>query len=194
MRIVIPVTPTVLLLVAATGCQKSNDDRLVEMAQEHVARQAEQNRQMAELHKQLAEGSRQLVEADARAREELTVLQHDLRADQAEIGHQRDQLEAERRQIAEQRYRDPLIAAAIVNVGLVLACLLPLAFGVYVLWSLRRSGDSDDALVELLIEEVVADRPPIGLRDSTLPLPSPSALIEAPSEADPDAEHAAKPD
>ena len=30
------------------------------------------------------------------------MLQHDLRADQAEVGHQRDQLEAERRQIAEQ--------------------------------------------------------------------------------------------
>ena len=194
MRIVIPVRLIVLLLVVATGCQRSNDDRLVEMAQEHAAHQAEQNRQMSESHKELAEGSRQLVEADARAREELTVLQHDLRADQAEIGHQRDQLEAERRQIAEQRCRDPLIAAAILHVGLVLACLLPLAFGVYVLWSLRRSGDSDDALVELLIEEVVADRPPIGLRDSTPPLPSPSALIEAPSEADPDAEHAAKPD
>ena len=104
MRIVIPVTLTVLLLVAATGCRESNDDRLVEMAQEHVARQAEQNRQMSESHKELAEGSRQLVEADAKAREELVVLQHDLRADQAEIGHQRDQLEAERRQIAEQAY------------------------------------------------------------------------------------------
>ena len=193
MRIVIPVTLTVLLLVAATGCRESNDDRLVEMAQEHVARQAEQNRQMAELHEELAEGSRQLVEADARAREELVVLQHDLRADQAEIGHQRDQLEAERRQIAEQRCRDPLIAAAIVHIGLVLACLLPLAFGVYALWSLRRRGDSDDALVELLIEEVVADRPPIGLRDSTLPLPPPSALIEAPPEADQDAGDAANP-
>lgn len=113
------------------------------------------------------------------------VLQHDLRGDQAEIGRQRDQLEAERRRIAEQRHRDPLIAAAITNVGLVLACLLPLAFGIYVLSSLRGKSDSDDALVELLIEEVVADRPPIGLRDCTLPLPSPS--IEASSPTDQDA-------
>lgn len=117
----------------------------------------------AEAPRQRVALSRQLVEADAKAREELVVLQHDLRADQAEIGHQRDQLAAERRQIAEQRYPDPLIATAILHVGLVLACLLPLAFGVYVLWSLRRSGDSDGALVELLIEEMVADRPPIGL-------------------------------
>jgi hypothetical protein len=194
MRIVAPVTLTVLLLVAATGCRESNDDRLVGMAQEHAARQAEQNRQVAELHKQLAEGSRQLVEADARAREELTVLQHDLRADRAEVGRQRDQLEAERRQIAEQRNCDPLIAAAILHVGLVLACLLPLAFGVYVLWSPRRRGDSDDTLVELLIEEVVADRPPIGLRDSTPPLAPPSALIEAPSEVDQDVGDAANRD
>lgn len=159
MKIVAPVTLSVLLLFAATGCRESSDDRLVEMAQEHVARQAEQNRQMAELHKQLTEGSRQLVEADARAREELVVLQHDLRADQAEIGHQRDQLEAERRRIAEQRHRDPLIAAAIMQTGLVLACLLPLIVAVYVLWAVGRSRQSDDAVTELLVEELVADQP-----------------------------------
>ncbi len=159
MRIVAPVTLIVLLLVAATGCRESNDDRLVEMAQEHAARQAEQNRRMAESHKQLVEGSRQLVESDARAREELVVLQHDLRADQAEIGHQRDQLEAERRQIAEQRYRDPLVAAAIANVGLVLACLLPLIVVVYVLWAVGRSRQSDDAVTELLVEELISDQP-----------------------------------
>jgi len=159
MKIVAPVTLIVLLLVAATGCRESNDDRLVEMAQEHAARQAEQNRRMAESHKQLVEGSRQLVESDARAREELVVLQHDLRADQAEIGHQRDQLEAERRQIAEQRYRDPLVAAAIANVGLVLACLLPLIVVVYVLWAVGRSRQSDDAVTELLVEELISDQP-----------------------------------
>ena len=48
---------------------------------------------------------------------------------QAETAQQRDLLEAERREIAGQRFRDPIIA----NVGLVLACLLPLVLGIYVL-------------------------------------------------------------
>ena len=83
------VNPVILVLVILpllliTGCT-SNDERLVNLAREHAARQAEGQRQMAELQKQVAEGSRELVEADAKAREELTALQHDLRADQTEV-------------------------------------------------------------------------------------------------------------
>jgi hypothetical protein len=37
--------------------------------------------------------------------------------------------------MALQRHRDPLVASAILNVGLVLAALLPLLVCVYVLWS-----------------------------------------------------------
>jgi hypothetical protein len=188
-----PVVLVILLILVIPGC-KSNDDRLVDLAREHAVRQAEAQRQMTDLQKQVTEGSRRLVEADARAREELTVMQHDLRADAAEIGHQRDQMEAERREIATQRHRDPVVAAVILDIGIVLACLLPLGVCIYVLWSLRRTSDSDDALVEVLIEEVVADRPRIGLRDSTLPLPPPSPLIEAPPEAGHDAKDAAKPE
>lgn len=158
MKIVTFVIPTILLLML-TGCGSSTDDRLVKMAQEQVARQAEQSRQAAELHKQLVEGSRQLVQAEAKAREELTTLQHDLRADQAEVGRQRDQLETERRQIADQRHRDPIIAAAIMDLGLVLACLLPLGVAVYVLWVVGHSRQSGDAVTELLVEELVADQP-----------------------------------
>jgi hypothetical protein len=51
-------------------------------------------------------------------------LQKELRADAAEVGKQRDTLEAERQQIAEQRQRDPLVAAAIMDTGLVLVCCL----------------------------------------------------------------------
>ena len=46
---------------------QNSDDRLVEMAREHAARQAESQRQMTDLQKQVAEGSRQLVESDAKA-------------------------------------------------------------------------------------------------------------------------------
>ena len=40
------------------------------------------------------------------------------------------------------------MAAAITNVGVVLACLLPLLVCVYVLWCVRRKGDSDAAVSE----------------------------------------------
>jgi hypothetical protein len=147
-----------LLMLMIAGCTGS-DPRLVEMAREHAARQAESQRQMVDLQKQVAEGSRQLVESDAKAREDLTALQHSLRADQAEVGQQRDQLEKDRREIAVQRHRDPIIAAILMDVGIVLACLLPLAVCVYVLWSVCQSCDSDSAVAELLVQELVASEP-----------------------------------
>ena len=113
-----------LMMIVCASC--TDDDRLVQMAKEHEKRQAEQSQQMARMQHEVAEGSKKLVEADAQARKELTALQHDLRGDQAEVGRQRDTLEAERRDIAAQRNRDPIVAAAITNTGLVLACLLPL--------------------------------------------------------------------
>jgi K+-sensing histidine kinase KdpD len=157
-----PVMLVVLLMLMIVGCTNS-DERLVEMAREHAARQAESQRQMADLQKQVAQGSRELVENDAKAREHLTSLQHDLRTDQAEIGHQRDQLENDRREIAAQRHRDPIVAAIIMDVGIVLACLLPLALGIYVLRAACRAGESDGAVVELLVQELVASEPRLSL-------------------------------
>jgi len=152
----------ILLMLVIVGCT-NNDDRLVEMAREHAARQAESQRQMTDLQKQVAEGSRQLVESDAKAREKLTALQNDLRTDQATIGHQRDQLEDDRREIAAQRHRDPIIAAVIMDIGIILACLLPLALGVYVLRAACRPGESDSAVAELLVQELVASEPRLSL-------------------------------
>ena len=112
---------------------------------------------MARTQQEVAEGSRRLVEADAKARQELTAIQHELRSDQADIGHQRDQLETERREIATQRNRDPIVAATITNIGVVLACLLPLLACVYVLWSIGRNRDSDAAVTDLLVQELVSE-------------------------------------
>ncbi len=125
-------------------------------------------RQMARMQHEVAEGSKKLVEADAKAREELTSMQHELRGDQADIGHQRDQLESERREIATQRQRDRIVAAAITNVGVVVACLLPLLVCVYVLWSAGRKDDSDSVVTEMLVQELVSERPML--------LPSPEGL------------------
>ena len=131
--------------------------------------------------KDMIELQRELVEAEANARNELVRVQQDLvdrdvqcrqdlnklqrksqsalQVERHSIDRQREGLEAERRQIAEERQRAPIIAAAIAQVGLVLACLLPLVLCGYLLYVLRHSGDDDAAVTELLIGEIVADRP-----------------------------------
>ena len=149
--------PAVLVMLLTAGCG-SRDDRLVRLATDNAHQQAEQNRQMAELQKEVATGTRTLVEADAQSREALIRLQHDLQTAQAEIGHARDRLEAERREIAAQRRTDPVIAAAITDIGLVLAALLPLV----ICWCLlrqRADADADQAVCELLVEELAAREP-----------------------------------
>jgi hypothetical protein len=146
------------LILTAMGCDEEESKRLVEMAEKHLDRQAEQNRQMTELQRQVAEGANRLVEADAKAREELVALQRELQADHAAVGRQRDQLEEERRELAAKRRLDPIVAAAITNVGLLLACALPLALCWYLLHPRVQPAD-DHAVAEILLQDLVTDRP-----------------------------------
>lgn len=165
-----------LLLAALCGCE---EDELAKAAREAAKQSAEQQRQLAQMQADVARGASQLVESDSKARTELAALQRDLQQDQAEIGRQRDQLETDRRQIAEQRHRDPLIAAAITSIGLILACLLPLLL----CWALLRrpplDGEAEEALAEFLVQDLISDHPVL------LPAHSPHALLDQPPR-DPD--------
>ena len=136
-----------ILVCAMMSCEDSGDERLAWYAQESTRQQAEQNREMAQLNREVAQ-----------AHQDLIGLQHNLEEQQVQVNRQRDQLESERRAIARQRHRDPIIAAAISNVGLVLACLIPLALAGYMLYCLRDRSD-DEAVGELLIQELTTDRP-----------------------------------
>jgi Flp pilus assembly protein TadB len=127
------VVSAVLFLVSLVGCDE-RDARLTQLAREAANRQADQNRVMAEVQR----GAQQ---------------------SQAEVGRQRDELEAERRQIAQQRHRDPLIASAITTVGLVLACLLPLLLAAYILHCVQGPGVADAAVTEVLVRELVSENP-----------------------------------
>ena len=53
-------------------------------------------------------------------------LNRELQAERSSIDRQREGLEAERREIAETRVRDPVVAEAILSIGLLLLCLAPL--------------------------------------------------------------------
>ena len=71
--------------------------------------------------------------------------------------HEKD-LEEERRDIATQRYRDPIVANAVIAVGSLLACLLPLLLAGYLLRCQLREPE-DHAATEILLDEIVATHP-----------------------------------
>jgi hypothetical protein len=152
-------------LLVTAGCGSSGDERLVVMAQKNIAEQARQNERMAEQSIQIAEASKRLVEADSQARQEMlqaqAALQEEIQLARNNVDRQRDLLESERREIAGQRHRDPIVAESIGAVGLGIACLLPLVLAGYIVHCLRRNMDSDEALSELLIMEIAGEQPGI---------------------------------
>jgi len=120
------------------------------------------NQRMAELQKSVAEGSKRLIETEAESRDKLLAMPRPTwRADQATVGEQRDKLEGERREIAQQRIRDPIIAEAIMQVGpLAWPCLLPLVLAGYLIYAMKHTASQDDAVVaELLVTELVSEHP-----------------------------------
>jgi len=152
-----------LALIAVTLSCCSSDEQLFEMAQESLDRQAEQNQVIADQSKQVTETADSLVDADAQARREFAELQREtqtaISAERQSIDRQREELEKERRAVELDRRRAPVVAAAITQVGLIIACLAPLCLAAYLLYVLRHSSADDEAVTQILIEEVMADQP-----------------------------------
>lgn len=223
-------SPVAILAVMMTviGCGDPPDERLHQMAEQSLHRQAEQNeliagqsrqvttatrdlltsegearQQLIDMQKELAQldaGNREdlsaiqqdLVERDAEGRAELNALRRDTEAaiqtERQSIDRQREALESERKVIAEQRHRAPIVAAAITQAGLILACLAPLLLGAYVIYTLRRSSNEDEDVSEVLVRELLAgpsavllphDSSAGSLRDETSG-PSDRPSLEAP--------------
>ncbi|MBN2579390.1 MAG: hypothetical protein JXB10_10395 [Pirellulales bacterium] len=179
-----PRWPLYLLLLIAFlgGCDE--DEQALQLAREAAARQAEQNREMARQNRRIAEATKELVVADARARGDLIGVQKDLRADQAEVGRQRDALENERQKIAQERHWDQLLAPALQDFGLLLAVAAALGFCGYLLFGLRKEDVTDQTLGEMLVQELAAEEP--------LLLPSPSSTPALKYPAQPVIGHAAE--
>ena len=155
------------------GCGKPpdlRDQRLAEFARESMTEQRQQNDRMAEQSVAVVAGSRQLAEAaqelvlqDATARRELLAAQTELTSQlhdqRSRVDAGRDQLEQERRQIATQRTRDPLLAAAIYDVGLVLVSVLPLLVCLYVIRQMQVQEPDHAAVAEMLVLELTSQQP-----------------------------------
>jgi ABC-type transport system involved in cytochrome bd biosynthesis fused ATPase/permease subunit len=160
----------VILLLTIPGCLNSDPQLTAwqEQQVEHIEQQAAQNTAAAKA----------LVEADAQARQDLTALQHDLQTERAEVGRQRDALEVERKTLAAERQRAPIIAVAIQRVGFLALAALPLLL----CWLLLRAPHGDQStteLEELLIlgfADEVSPLSPSGGLFAALPPPVPKAL------------------
>ncbi len=157
--------PELMIVCLVVGCE-TNDERLVDVAREASQRQAEQNREIAHQNRELAEASKELIKADAQSRKELVALERDLQAERAAISRQRDELEEERRAIAQERYWDSQLSSAVGGAAVLLVAALPLVL----CWLLLRGmwADKDNAISEILIQELVID-----------PSPNASSALEA---------------
>ncbi len=146
-----------LLAPIAIGCS-SGDERLVELSRESTNRQAEQNRLVENNNRQVLEATNRLVEADAKSRTETYDLHRQIEAERSGVNEQRDALEQERRQIAAERTREPIIAESIqAAVGLI-AAILPLLVCLLLLRGLYQRPDGE-TLADVLIEELVSQHP-----------------------------------
>jgi hypothetical protein len=159
-----------LLILGVSGCGRPPDERLADFAQQSMAEQRKQNDRIADQSQavveeshQLAETAKALVEHDAEARRELIAAQTEMTSQLNEqqsaiqLGHQR--LEQDRREIAEQRHRDPIVAAVIQDFGLAIACLLPLLVAVLVIRQMHSQEPDHAAIVELLTLELTSEEP-----------------------------------
>lgn len=105
----------------------------------------------------------EVVQRDAAGRRELDELHRQSHAAVATriqaVDQQRDLLEQERREIAEARQRAPVVAEAVRFVGGLIVCLTPLLVVLYLLRTLSMTDNTDGAVLEVLVEELMADRP-----------------------------------
>ncbi len=159
-----------LAILCVVGCGRSPDERLAEFAQQTMTEQIKQNDRMADQSQavveeshQLAETAKELVERDAEARRELIAAQQELTSQlneqQSAIYKGHDRLEQDRREIADQRHRDPIVAAVIQNFGLLIACLLPLFVSLFVIRQMQSQEPDHAAVAELLTLELTSEEP-----------------------------------
>jgi hypothetical protein len=147
-------TALTFVVLIGIGCS-SGDERLVELSHESAERQAEQNRLVETNNRQVLEATNRLVEADVKSRTENIELHRQIEAERSGINEQRDALEQERRQIAGERIRDPIIAESIRAVAGLIAAILPLIVCLFLLRGLFHKSDQE-TLAEVLIEDLVS--------------------------------------
>lgn len=112
------------------------------------------------------------AELQSAQNERLAALQQQWQAERAELYQQRDQLEADRRDLAVDRQQAPIVAESIEQLGMLALSLLPLAVCALLLWRVQESDDAN-AVAETLVADLMSPRPTLFRQDSpTSPSPS----------------------
>lgn len=151
--------PAICLVILA-GCA---DERVVQVTREADNHQAQQNDQIA-----------RVVNEETAFRQEAAKLQRDLRADQAAIAQQRDQLEAERREAASWRQWAIFYTPILESLGVVAVVVAVLAYCGFLVHTLRNSGPADAVLTESLVDQILSvEMSPMLLPDEARQLPAP---------------------
>jgi hypothetical protein len=169
----------VMLALAMTwtvGCD-TDDARLVRLSEQSSARQAEQNQQIARQSHETTQATRDLVAADAKARTELLqaqrTMQAELQAERGRLDARRETLDRQQQDVIAAEQRAPIVAEAILVIGTLLVCLLPLAVCGYLLRTVQSDADSVD-LTELLAQEFIgADTLLVVQSEPVISLPAP---------------------
>jgi hypothetical protein len=164
-RVISLLVPIGLLI----GCTPS-DDRLVNLSREANERQARQNGIIAEQSRSLAAERQSLANATSLLIERTGANQKELLStfdkQSGVLAKERQQLQvessrllAQKEQLAVAQIREPLIAQAIMSLGLVLACLAPLALCAWLFAHANRPDELSHALSELLVLDLVSKQP-----------------------------------
>lgn len=142
------------------GCDEEDRHKQVaEVAIQAAERQAQQNTEMARLNREVAEGTRRMVEADAEARKEIIAVHQEIQSERASLSDGFETLEAERKQMAQERRTESILVPAARTIGVALVAVVVVGFCVFVLFGLRRADASDAELNELLIHDLVSEHP-----------------------------------
>ena len=141
----------ILSILAIVGCD-DEDTRLVELSEKNRAEQAAQNRASTELTRDATDNQRRVMETVEKSRQDLIALQKDLES-------QRTSIDQERQNLAQQRYRESLLAPILASIGLALVTALPLILSWYLLQTLKSAPPDEAAVAQLLITDLVAHQP-----------------------------------
>ena len=183
----IVATLTATVVITLVGCSDGDAaarQELVDFARQMVAEQQAASRSLQSQSAQLSTAARELVASDAAARAELisagSRLHQGIAQQRQELDRARDELVSEQRAIASQRHRDPVIAAAIANVGFAAIGVLPLA----VCWLVIRAAQHapvTDETTQILLLELAGETDRFGDRPRRIDSPSAPALSGHPT-------------
>ncbi len=174
----------VICFAGTSGCDETDKHRQVaEVAREAADRQAQQNNEMARMNREVTEGTRRLIEADAQARQETMEVHHEIQAERVSLQTGFDQLETERKRIAQQRRTESMVVPAVQSGGSILLGISVVLFCLVLLVGFRQTENSDAELNELLLVDLAREQPRLLAAPEGRPDDSPDALPDSRVEA-----------